>query len=249
MSEEKIDVLIEKIKLAKKIVAFTGAGVSTESNIPDFRSADGLYSAKQNYGYAPETMLSHSFWKQNTVLFYKYYFEQMIYKDAEPNFAHKGLSYLEELGKLTAVVTQNIDGLHQMAGSKNVFELHGSVHRNYCIKCGAFYELENMNRDELGVPICSSCNGIIKPDVTLYEEALKAEVMDGAIKAIEEADMLIIIGTSLVVYPAAGLINYFRGNDVVLINKTQTPYDHKADLVISRPAGEVFKEVMNKMTY
>lgn len=249
MENKALDILIEKIKKARNIVAFTGAGVSTESNIPDFRSEKGLYFAEKDYGYAPEIILSHSFWKNNTELFYKYYFDQMIHKDAKPNNAHKGLKYLEDMGKLKMVITQNIDGLHQEAGSRNVIELHGSVYRNYCIKCGKFYELDQLEKDENGIPRCPNCKGIVKPDVTLYEEALDSGVTDGAISAIEKADMLIIIGTSLVVYPAAGFVNYFKGSDVVLINKSKTPYDHKADLVISKPAGEVFEKIMNKITY
>jgi NAD-dependent deacetylase len=217
--------------------------VSTESGIPDFRSEKGLYHAQEVYGHSPETMLSHSFYVRNTELFFKYYKENLIHQEAEPNAAHKTLARLEEMGKLKAVVTQNIDGLHQKAGSKTVYELHGSVLRNYCERCGQSYDLDYI-MDETncanGVPKCS-CGGTIKPDVVLYEEALNDECVNGAVRAISEADTLIIGGTSLVVYPAAGLINYFHGNNLVLINKDKTGYDNRADLVINDAIGKVME--------
>jgi NAD-dependent deacetylase len=229
---------------SKSIVFFGGAGVSTESNIPDFRSETGLYHAKEVYGYPPETLLSTDFYFAHNDIFYKYYKENLIYRDAEPNDAHKALAKLEEEGKLKAVVTQNIDGLHQKAGNKKVYELHGSVKRNYCESCNHFYDLEYI-LDEAhckdGVPHCEICGGRIKPDVVLYGEMLDTDTIEGAVRAIEEADTLIVGGTSLAVYPAAGLINYFRGDKLVLINKTKTPYDSRADLVIYDSIGKVMK--------
>ena len=233
--------LKEIIETSENIVFFGGAGVSTESGIPDFRSEKGLYHAQQVYGYSPETMLSHSFYTRNTKLFFQYYKENLIHREAQPNEAHKTLARLEDMGKLKAVVTQNIDGLHQKAGSKAVYELHGSVLRNYCERCGKAYDLDYI-MDEAnckdGVPVCS-CGGTIKPDVVLYEEALDDACVNGAVRAISEADTLIIGGTSLVVYPAAGLINYFHGNHLVLINKDATAYDTRADLVINDSIGKV----------
>ena len=224
------------------IVFFGGAGVSTESNIPDFRSESGLYNAQQKYGRSPEEMLSHSFFMRYTDTFFDYYKNNLIYRSAEPNKAHRALAKLEEQGKLKAVITQNIDGLHQKAGSRNVYELHGSVLRNYCMDCGEFYDLDYI-MDEAncdgGIPKCKKCGGTVKPDVVLYEEALDDDCMMGAIRAIQQADTLIIGGTSLVVYPAAGLIRYFGGNKLVLINKQATPYDSKADLVINDSIGKV----------
>ena len=224
------------------IVFFGGAGVSTESNIPDFRSESGLYNAQQKYGRSPEEMLSHSFFMRHTDTFFDYYKNNLIYRSAEPNKAHRALAKLEEQGKLKAVITQNIDGLHQKAGSRNVYELHGSVLRNYCMDCGEFYDLDYI-MDEAncdgGIPKCKKCGGTVKPDVVLYEEALDDYCMMGAIRAIQQADKLIIGGTSLVVYPAAGLIRYFGGNKLVLINKQATPYDSKADLVINDSIGKV----------
>ena len=224
------------------IVFFGGAGVSTESNIPDFRSESGLYNAQQKYGRSPEEMLSHSFFMRHTDTFFDYYKNNLIYRSAEPNKAHRALAKLEEQGKLKAVITQNIDGLHQKAGSRNVYELHGSVLRNYCMDCGEFYDLDYI-MDEAncdgGIPKCKKCGGTVKPDVVLYEEALDDDCMMGAIRAIQQADTLIIGGTSLVVYPAAGLIRYFGGNKLVLINKQATPYDSKADLVINDSIGKV----------
>jgi len=232
------------VEESKRIVFFGGAGVSTESGIPDFRSVDGLY--QQKYKYPPETILSHTFYMRRPEEFFEFYWDKMIYPTAEPNTTHKVLARLEQEGKLSAVVTQNIDGLHQMAGSKRVLELHGSVLRNYCPRCARFYSLEEMReaaeQSEDTIPRCS-CGGIIKPDVVLYEEALDDRIMSEAIDAIAEADMLIVGGTSLSVYPAAGLIRYFQGNRLVLINKTETPYDNRADLVIHAGLGEVFGSV------
>ena len=231
--------LKEMIEESDNIVFFGGAGVSTESGIPDFRSVDGLYH--QKYAYPPETILSHTFYCRKTKEFYDFYKDKMICLDAKPNKAHEYLAKLEEKGKLKAIVTQNIDGLHQMAGSKCVYELHGSVHRNYCTKCHAFYDAKAI-LDAEDVPRCS-CGGIIKPDVVLYEEGLDSEVLEGAISSIRNADMLIVGGTSLVVYPAAGLIDYYRGNKLVLINKESTGMDQKADLVINGKIGEIFSQL------
>lgn len=224
----------------KNIVFFGGAGVSTESGIPDFRSQDGIYN--QQYKYPPETIISHSFFVRNTEEFYRFYKDKMLILNVEPNAAHKKLAGLENAGKLKAVVTQNIDGLHQKAGSKNVFELHGSIHRNYCTRCGKFFDAQYV-KDTVGVPKCDSCGGLIKPDVVLYEEGLDNEVIEGAVRAIQKADCLIIGGTSLVVYPAAGLIDYFSGDKLVLINKSTTSRDTNADLVIKAPIGEVFSKI------
>lgn len=230
---------------SKNIVFFGGAGVSTESGIPDFRSENGLYAAQQKYGRSPEEMLSYTFFIRNTETFYDYYKNNLIYKNVKPNNAHLALSKLEENGKLKAIVTQNIDGLHQLGGSKTVYELHGSVLRNYCMRCNEFYDLDYILnpancKDNKFTPICKKCDGIVKPDVVLYEEALNGEVINAAVKAIASADTLIIGGTSLVVYPAAGLINYFKGDKLVLINKSETPYDNRANLVIHESIGEVF---------
>ena len=236
--------LQELIDSSNKIVFFGGAGVSTESGIPDFRSVDGLYH--QKFKYPPETMLSHSFYVSHKEEFYEFYREKLLLKvvgtpevqKAEPNAAHKFLAELEKAGKLTAVVTQNIDGLHQAAGSKTVYELHGSVLRNYCQKCGKLYSAEDIFNSN-GVPKCS-CGGDIKPDVVLYEEGLDNDIMTGAVRAISEADMLIIGGTSLVVYPAAGLIDYYRGNKLVLVNRDATARDGAADYVFHGKIGEIF---------
>lgn len=236
--------LTEIIKKSDNIVFFGGAGVSTESNIPDFRSEAGLYSAQEAYGMSPERMLSHSFFMSETETFFDYYKNNLIYTDAEPNDAHKALAKLEQMGKLKAVVTQNIDGLHQKAGSKTVYELHGSVLRNNCMDCGTYYDLDYImdpaNCKGL-IPKCAKCGGTIKPDVVLYEEALDDAQISGAVDAIRKADVLIIGGTSLVVYPAAGFISYFRGSKMVLINKSETSYDGNADLVIHDPIGQVLK--------
>ena len=225
---------------SSNIVFFGGAGVSTESGIPDFRSVDGLYS--QQYKYPPETIISHSFFQRNPEEFYQFYREKMLFPHAKPNAAHYKLAELEAAGKLRAVVTQNIDGLHQAAGSKTVYELHGSVHRNYCMKCRRFYDLDFMVRGS-GVPKCPVCGGTVKPDVVLYEEGLDQETMEAALLAISRAEVLIIGGTSLAVYPAAGLIQYYRGNKLVLINKSPTPYDGSAHLVIGAPIGEVLGQI------
>ncbi len=226
------------IEGSNNIVFFGGAGMSTESGIADFRSENGLYRTASGYEYPPEKMLSHSFFRAHTEDFYKYYKEKMLFPNALPNDGHKALAYLEDIGRLQAVITQNIDGLHQLAGSKKVFELHGSIHRNYCTKCHAFYKLEYIiNCDK--VPYCSECNGLIKPDVVLYEEQLDDSIVSGAIRAIQQAEILIIGGTSLAVYPTAGLLNYFRGNKTILINKSQTPYDSRADLVLHDSVGKV----------
>ena len=218
------------------IVFFGGAGVSTESGIPDFRSVDGLYN--QKYDQPPETILSHTYFEARTEDFYRFYRDKMLCLDAQPNAAHKKLAELERAGKLKAVVTQNIDGLHQAAGSRTVYELHGSVHRNYCTKCRAFYGVDFIANSQ-GVPRCPVCGGLVKPDVVLYEEGLDQETVEGAVLAISRADVLIVGGTSLVVYPAAGLINYYRGNKLVLINRDPTPYDGQADLVIHDSIGRV----------
>ncbi|MGI6118331.1 MAG: NAD-dependent protein deacylase [Bilifractor sp.] len=223
-----------------RIVFFGGAGVSTESGIPDFRSTDGLYHMK--YKYPPETMLSHSFFVSHTEDFFEFYRDKVLALDAEPNPAHRKLAELEAAGKLTAVVTQNIDGLHQKAGSKVVYELHGSVHRNYCTRCHAFYDAKYVS-DCTGVPKCEKCGGVVKPDVVLYEEGLDGATIQGAVDAISKADVLIVGGTSLVVYPAAGLIRYFRGDKLVLINKGQTGLNTEADLVIREPIGEVLGQI------
>ena len=233
------ETLKQIVKESDNIVFFGGAGVSTESGIPDFRSVDGLYN--QKYEYPPETILSHTFFMRQTEEFYRFYRDKMLELDAKPNAAHKKLAELEAAGKLKAVITQNIDGLHQAAGSKRVLELHGSVHRNYCMKCGKFHSVYEI-KESTGIPRCE-CGGIIKPDVVLYEEGLDSSTMQAAIHAISQAEVLIIGGTSLAVYPAAGLIDYYRGNKLVLINKSATPLDSRADLVIQAPIGEVFSAV------
>ena len=225
---------------SNNIVFFGGAGVSTESKIPDFRSTDGLYN--QQYAYPPETILSHTFYMKKTEEFYRFYRNKMLFPDAEPNRAHKALAKLEAEGKLKAVVTQNIDGLHQKAGSKEVMELHGSVLRNYCQRCGKFHGIEAILHSA-GVPKCE-CGGTIKPDVVLYEEGLDQHTIQRSVYHISNADVLIIGGTSLTVYPAAGLIDYYNGNKLVLINKSVTPMDNRADLVISGPIGEILGDAV-----
>lgn len=237
--EDSVKKLKEIVDNSDNIVFFGGAGVSTESNIPDFRSTDGLYN--QTYKYPPETILSHSFYVRNTEEFYRFYKDKMLYLDAKPNKAHLKLAEWEKNGKLKAVITQNIDGLHQAAGSKKVYELHGSVLRNYCTKCGKFFSAQYILESD-GVPKCE-CGGIIKPDVVLYEEGLDNEVMRNAISAIANADVLIIGGTSLAVYPAAGLIDYYRGNKLVLVNKSTTPMDGRANLLVSGSIGEIFDQI------
>ncbi len=236
---DAVKALKEIIERSESIVFFGGAGVSTESGIPDFRSQGGLYS--QKYDYPPETIVSHDFFLQHTAEFYRFYRERMLFPAARPNPAHLALARLEREGRLSAVVTQNIDGLHQAAGSRNVFELHGSVHRNHCMRCGKFYPLSYIPESE-GVPCCD-CGGVIKPDVVLYGENLDDAVVEGAVNAIARADTLLVGGTSLVVYPAAGFLDFFRGRHLVVINKTPTQADRRADLVVNAPIGEVFSEL------
>ena len=235
--DENIRKLQDWIDESQNIVFFGGAGVSTESGIPDFRSTDGLYH--QQYDYPPETILSHTFFEKNPAEFYRFYRDKMLAPSAKPNKAHRALAKLEEQGKLTAVITQNIDGLHQMAGSKKVLELHGSVHRNYCMRCHKFHSMEEILHSE-GVPRCS-CGGIIKPDVVLYEEGLDQQILQESVDQIRRADMLIIGGTSLTVYPAAGLLDYYTGNRLVLINKTATARDGLANLVINESIGKALE--------
>ena len=236
----RIEELQKIIDESQNIVFFGGAGVSTESGIPDFRSQDGLYN--QKYKYPPERIVSHSFFRAKTEEFYEFYKDKMIFPEAKPNAAHLKLAELEKAGKLSAVITQNIDGLHQMAGSKNVLELHGSIHRNYCQGCGKFYAVDYIMNSE-GIPKCEDCGGLIKPDVVLYEEGLDARVTDAAVRAIASADTLIIGGTSLIVYPAASYINYFRGRNLVVINKSDTARSVNATLVINDPIGEVLGQI------
>ncbi len=240
---ERSEQLARWIEESEAIVFFGGAGVSTESGIPDFRSVDGLYN--QKYKYLPETIISHSFYVRDPEEFYRFYKDKMIFPDAQPNRAHKALAKLEAMGKLKAVITQNIDGLHQAAGSREVLELHGSVHRNYCTRCGAFHSLQEVMADD-GVPRCS-CGGTVKPDVVLYEEGLDQHIMNKSVQYIRRADMLIIGGTSLTVYPAAGLIDYYNGTKLVLINRSVTPMDGRADLVISGSIGEVLGDIVEAM--
>ena len=239
MYEKETEQLQKMIDESSRIVFFGGAGVSTESGIPDFRSADGIYH--QQYKYSPEQVVSHTFFMRYPEAFYEFYKEKMMALDAKPNPAHRKLAELEKAGKLTAVVTQNIDGLHQAAGSRNVYELHGSIHRNYCMKCGEFYDAEYVKNYD-GVPRCE-CGGMIKPDVVLYEEGLDQNTIQGAVRAISQADMLIIGGTSLVVYPAAGFIDYFRGKYLAVINKSETARSVRADLTIAAPIGEVMSKI------
>ena len=244
MSEqENILKLKEMLEVSDNIVFFGGAGVSTESGIPDFRSETGIYNTVHKYGCSPEQILSHTFFMRKPEIFYDFYKSTMVYTDAEPNEAHKALAKLEKLGKLKAVVTQNIDGLHQKAGSEKVYELHGTIMKNYCMKCGQFYDLSYVMNSE-GVPRCEKCGGVVKPDVVLYEEGLDDRTIQKSIDYIRNADMLIIGGTSLVVYPAAGLIDYYRGNKLVLINKSVTSRDSQADLVISDSIGKVLGTVV-----
>ena len=238
--DEKIMKLQELIDGHDNIVFFGGAGVSTESGIPDFRSQDGLYH--QKYDFPPETILSHSFFLSHPDEFYKFYRDKMLCDTAKPNAAHLKLAELEKAGKLKAVITQNIDNLHQMAGSQKVLELHGSVYRNYCMKCGKFYDFAYMKAAE-GVPQCEKCGGIIKPDVVLYEESLDSKTLNRSVQAISNAEVLIIGGTSLAVYPAASLIDYFTGEYLVVINRDATPRDKMADLVINAPIGQVFSQI------
>ena len=242
---DQIETLKEWVEDCKPggMVFFGGAGVSTESGIPDFRSADGVYN--QKYPYPPEVMVSHTFFMQHAREFFDFYFEKMIFENAKPNKAHEKLAELEAKGVCSAVITQNIDGLHQMAGSKNVLELHGSVQRNTCMDCGAHFSLPQVMKAREGasdgIPHCPNCGGILKPDVVLYEEPLDPAVTDGAIRAIAQAELLIVAGTSLVVYPAAGMIDYFHGKRLVIINLSTTKADHSADLCITEKVGKVFK--------
>ncbi len=236
---QELEQLKQWIRESDNIVFFGGAGVSTESGIPDFRSVDGLYN--QQYDYPPETIISHTFYRRNPEEFYRFYKNKMLFPNAKPNAAHLALARLEEQGKLRAVITQNIDGLHQMAGSREVLELHGSVHRNYCTRCGQFYDLDYITNSE-GVPRCT-CGGTVKPDVVLYEEGLDDTVLRRSIENISKADLLIVGGTSLAVYPAAGLIDYYRGKKLVLINRSATPRDSQADLIINDSIGQVLGAV------
>lgn len=239
--DEKLEQLKQWIMESERIVFFGGAGVSTESGIPDFRSVDGLYN--QKYKYPPETILSRTFYCNHLSDFYEFYRDKLLCLDAKPNAAHYALAKLEEKGKLTAVVTQNIDGLHYAAGSKTVYELHGSIHRNYCLRCGTEHDAAYIKGITDGPPPCVKCGGLVKPDVVLYEEGLNQNIVNGAIKAISEADMLIIGGTSLSVYPASGLIDYFKGDKLVLINKTPTPKDEIAGLLIQDSIGKTLSVV------
>ena len=236
---QELQELVSILRESENIVFFGGAGVSTESNIPDFRSANGLWNEKLKINFTPEQLVSHTFFVKYPEDFFTFYKDKLIYPDAKPNAAHIALAELEKMGKVKAVVTQNIDGLHQAAGSKVVYELHGSVLRNYCMDCHAFYD-EKFILQSKGIPTCPLCGGRVKPDVVLYEEGLDNEIIRGAIQAIANADTLIIGGTSLVVYPAAGLIDYFNGKNLVLINKSETAADRRADLVIHEAIGEVF---------
>ena len=239
--DKKIETFKEMVKESNNIVFFGGAGVSTESGIKDFRSVDGLYN--QKYEYPPETILSHSFFIHNTEAFYKFYRDKLNCLDAKPNITHEVLAELENKEKLKSIITQNIDGLHQEAGNKNVFELHGSIHRNYCMKCHKFYGPEKVFNTNEPIPLCDECGGIVKPDVVLYEEGLDEKILSSAIKSIEKSDLLIVGGTSLMVYPAAGLIRYFKGNKLVLINKQETAFDNFANLVIHDSIGKTFKNI------
>ena len=246
MSTE-IEKLTQILRDSNNIVFFGGAGVSTESNIPDFRSASGLWNEKLKINLTPEQLVSHTMFIRYPEEFFEFYRDKLIYPEAKPNAAHIALAKLEKMGKLKAIVTQNIDGLHQAAGSKNVFELHGSVLRNYCMKCNEFYD-EKFILDSKGIPTCPKCGGKVKPDVVLYEEGLDDNIIRGAVRAISQADTLIIGGTSLVVYPAAGLIDYFRGKNLILINKSSTSADNKADLVIHDAIGKVLGEAVDRLS-
>lgn len=244
--KEQIEQLSKIVTQSKRMVFFGGAGISTESNIPDFRSEQGVYHMKDGSRYSPEQMLSRTFYERHTKEFYEFYKSKMIYEEAKPNRGHMALAKLEKMGNLKAVITQNIDGLHQAAGSKVVWELHGSVHRNYCTTCHACYDMRYILKQE-GIPVCNKCKGHIKPDVVLYEEALQDEVVEAAIQAIKQADTLLVGGTSLVVYPAAGLLRYFQGENLVLINKSVTPYDNQADLVLHDGFGDVMEKAMEQL--
>lgn len=241
--DEKWKQLKKWIDESDNIVFFGGAGVSTESGIPDFRSENGIFQAINEYGVRPEVILSHTFFMQNPEVFFKYYKKTLLYPDAKPNDCHKALAKLEEMGKLKAVITQNIDDLHQRAGSKNVLELHGTLYKNYCMKCGKTFDLDYVTADE-SITRCDACGGIVRPDVVLYEEGLDQETIARSVDFISKADLLIVGGTSLNVYPAAGLLNYYRGNKLVLVNKSATSYDNKAALVIAENIGEVFRKAV-----
>lgn len=239
---EKIKKLKNIIANANYIVFFGGAGVSTESNIPDFRGEKGIYQTKNKYGLSPESMISRSYFLRNTEIFYEYYKESLVFPNAKPNLAHYALAKLEKENKLKAIITQNVDNLHQQAGAKNVYELHGSASRNYCMDCKSFYDLDFILKSK-GIPKCSKCGGIVKPDVVLYEEGLDQKVVTDSINHIKEADVMIVGGTSLNVYPAAGLLDYFNGHTLVIINKSTTPYDQRANLIIQDSIGKVLNEV------
>lgn len=245
--ENNIEKLTQILKESNNIVFFGGAGMSTESGIPDFRSSNGLWNEKLNITITPEQLVSHTYFVRYPEEFFNFYRAKLIYPDAKPNEGHKALATLEEMGKLKAIVTQNIDGLHQEAGSKKVFELHGSIHRNYCMRCNEFYDASFILNSK-GVPKCTKCGGTVKPDVVLYEEGLDENIIMGAVKAISKADTLIIGGTSLVVYPAASLIHYFKGKNLVLINKSTTSADAKADLVIHDSIGKVLSQALNNLS-
>ena len=242
----ELEKLVQMIQTSHRMVFFGGAGISTASGIPDFRSSTGLYQTESKEAYPAEVMLSHSFFMQHTEEFYRFYREKMLFPKAKPNAAHQALAELEKRGKLAAVVTQNIDGLHQMAGSQKVYEIHGSVHRNYCQSCRAFYDLSYILKTQ-SIPYCEKCGDIVKPDVVLYEEALDDQTVKKAIDAIQNADLLIIGGTSLVVYPAASFIHYFTGNSIVLMNKGQTAMDQQADIVIRDSIDKAFEQIMQKL--
>jgi len=238
-----MNALRDVLSASDNIVFFGGAGVSTESGIPDFRGEQGIYRTKSRYGYSPEEIISHTFFMREPEIFYDFYKSTMINQEAKPNKAHLALAKLEESGKLKAVVTQNIDRLHQMAGSKVVYELHGTVHKNHCLDCGKFYGLPAII-EAAGIPRCDVCGGMIKPDVVLYEEGLDSRTMENSVRVIAQAEILIIGGTSLNVYPAAGFLQYYKGNQLILINQSETPYDGRADLLIREPIGEVLGEAL-----
>lgn len=246
-SEQKLQTMTDWIRDSGNVVFFGGAGISTESGIPDFRSAAGIYQTEKDSPFSPEEILSRSFFNRHPDVFYDFYKTKMIHLDAKPNPAHDFLASLEREGKLKAVITQNIDGLHQMAGSAKVLELHGSIHRNHCMDCGRFYTLDEIMNSESLVPFCKECGGVVKPDVVLYGENLDNRVIEDSVTAIGEADLLLIGGTSLTVQPAASLIGYFRGGRTVLLNTSNTPYDHRAGLLISDPIGEVLQDVGRRL--
>ena len=244
-NKEAIESLKKALKEGGNLVFFGGAGTSTESNIPDFRSKDrGLYKTGKQDDYPPEIILSHSFFLKHPKTFYEYYWDNLVHEQAKPNKTHYALAALEEQGKLKAIITQNVDGLHQKAGSRKVYELHGSIYRNYCMECHQEYGFEELLKSRGKVPACSKCQGIVRPAVTLYEEPLNLSVIEGAIAAIEQADVLIVGGTSLVVYPAAGFLEYFQGRKLIIINQESTPQDRRADLVIQGSIGEILAEVV-----